>query len=855
MSDASVRVFDSGKFTTALKSIRLHSLSKEFPVITMDAEPDQIDWNFTLFGASILASTSTERAQNAVLRIASGCLSEDVETEAGHKHAAAALLERVGNHRAVQLAESRNMVDPEVWTKLPPLLRLEIIRTKLRLSIPLSTGENLEVNTFQEQLWAGAKANEWLSVSAPTSAGKSRIVREWFLEQIRQRERITAVYLAPTRALVEEVSADFRKEVPAGTGVIVMPWDPDLNKIHNRVLVLTQERLHLIQESQHPFEIDFLFVDEAQGLGGAERGLLLQQVIDRTTNDNPRAQVIFASPLSSNPELLLSSRPAGVDSHAIVSEAITVNQNLLRVEGVHRSPAKRRVSLVHDGEIIPIGEFELLQRATRVPMRLAYVAQALGGEEGGNIVYVNGADEAEKVAQNIADLSVSVDADDDIRNLQELVKTAVHPRYSLADVLEKGVAFHYGNMPLAIRAEIERLFGLGKIKFLVCTSTLLEGVNLPCRTIFVRNPQKGRGNPMSEADFWNLAGRAGRWGKEFQGNIVCIDTDDPDLWPNLPTTRRRSQLSLATQQGLLRPEPILDYVRSDFALKSSNSPSENLFSYLAAKHAAGADIEGLLSQLPSHADRAELRQAVEQVVNDAEFPQELIARHAGISPVSMQRLLSKLRNDAKDPHDLVLALPEEGDAKPRYQAAFVILGQMMTTAFGLPPANGEDKRKWQLANLVVNWMHGFPLARLIEQRSGRNVPIAKAIRDVMADIETVARFQAPKYLSCYNDILKVYAAERGVHDIADGPDITMLLELGVSRASEVVMMSLGLSRTATVAIAGYVTADSWTTEECLAWLRGRNIEGMDIPVLVQQEIMDLVESLAMSSRDSTSRKA
>ncbi|MUU71472.1 DEAD/DEAH box helicase [Pseudarthrobacter sp. GA104] len=204
MSDASARVFDSGKFTTALKSIRLHSLSKEFPVITMDAEPDQIDWNFTLFGASILASTSTERAQNAVLRIASGCLSEDVETEAGHKHAAAALLERVGNHRAVQLAESRNMVDPEVWTKLPPLLRLEIIRTKLRLSIPLSTGENLEVNTFQEQLWAGAKANEWLSVSAPTSAGKSRIVREWFLEQIRQRERITAVYLAPTRALVEE---------------------------------------------------------------------------------------------------------------------------------------------------------------------------------------------------------------------------------------------------------------------------------------------------------------------------------------------------------------------------------------------------------------------------------------------------------------------------------------------------------------------------------------------------------------------------------------------------------------------------------------------------------------------------
>lgn len=79
----------------------------------------------------------------------------------------------------------------------------------------------------------------------------------------------------------------------------------------------------------------------------------------------------------------------------------------------------------------------------------------------------------------------------------------------------------------------------------------------------------------------------------------------------------------------------------------------------------------------------------------------------------------------------------------------------------------------------------------------------------------------------------------------------MLLELGGSRPSEVVMMSLGLSRTATVAIAAYVTSDNWTSEECLEWLRGQNVEGLDIPVLVQQEIVQLVASLAMASRDNT----
>lgn len=852
MTDA--RVFQSEKFSAALKAIRLRSLEAEFPSIIMQDPPSQVDWNFALFGASILSSTPTERAQNAVLRVTAGCLSAGDETTDSHKHAAAALLERVGNARAVQLAENRRLVDTEVWTTLPPVLRMEIIRTKLRLSIPLSTGENLSINSFQEQLWTGASENRWLSVSAPTSAGKSRIVREWFLEQVRQKERVTAVYLAPTRALVEEVSADFRKSVPAGTGVVVMPWDPDLDRIHNRVLVLTQERLHLIQEAHHPFEIDFLFVDEAQGLGSSERGILLQQVIDRTMADSPTAQVLFASPLSSNPELLLASRPEGIESSAIVSEAVTVNQNLLRVEGVHRAPAKRQVSLIHEGEALQIGELELKQRATRVPMRLAYVAHAMGGDDGGNIVYVNGADEAEKVAQNIANLLEPVQEDEDIQNLKELIRTAVHPKYSLADVLDSGVAFHYGNMPLAIRAEIERLFGCGKIKFLVCTSTLLEGVNLPCKTIFVRNPQKGRGNPMSEADFWNLAGRAGRWGKEFQGNIVCIDTDDPKLWPNLPTVRHRSQLQLATQQGVRRPEAILEYVRDNFAVKPSNTPSENLFSYLAARRAAGVDIESLISQLPTPSDQAELRGAVDQAVNDAEFPLELIARHAGISPVAMQRLLAKFRSDAGEPRDLALALPEEGDAKPRYQAALVLLGQVMTTAFGLPPARGDDKRKWQLANLIVNWMHGLPLARLIEQRASRNVPIAKAIRDVMADIETVARFQAPKYLSCYMDILKIYAAERGIHDIADGQELTMLLELGVSRPSEVVLMSLGLSRTATITIGAYVTTDSWTSEECITWLQEQNIQGMDIPILVQQEIMTLVGTLA-SAREGTMTEA
>src|SRR5262249_26179721 len=79
-----------------------------------------------------------------------------------------------------------------------------------------------------------------------------------------------------------------------------------------------------------------------------------------------------------------------------------------------------------------------------------------------------------------------------------------------------------------VRQEIETAFWAGDLDYLVCTSTLLQGVNLPAKNRFVLNPTKGQNAPMDSADFWNLAGRAGRLRQEFQGNIFLIDYE---FWP------------------------------------------------------------------------------------------------------------------------------------------------------------------------------------------------------------------------------------------------------------------------------------------------------------------------------------
>lgn len=840
-------VFSSQKFRGALAAARELMVRSEFAAVEWDREPPAIDWGFALLYASAVTSVQSERSQSAVLRIATACILAS-DAEEAHKAAAAALLERCGNHMAVELAESRDRLSSEAWQCLPAALRLEVIRSRVAYSVRLSDESLLAVNPFQSKFWEAVRINDWLSVSAPTSAGKSRIIREYFLENARRAGPFTLAYLVPTRALIEEVSRDLRRELPSDVGVFTMPWDPDLKESSKTVLVVTQERLHLVLELMPSLTVNLLFVDEAQSLASDARGILLQYAIERTIRRSPKAQVLFASPLTSNPELFVENAPPDQHSDSFVSETVTVNQNLLWVEKISRKPERRAVFLVSGEDKHRVGELVLAQRATRAPMRVAFVAYALAGNTPGNVIYVNSQSEAEKVSKAVFEQLPPVkEVDPEIKDFQDLIKTAVHSKYLLADVLNRRVAFHYGNMPLVVRTEIERLFGEGKIYYLICTSTLLEGVNLPCRTIFMRNPKKGTSNPLSEGDFWNLAGRAGRWGKEFAGNVVCIDTDDDTLWPNLPQVRKRSQITRAVSKGLDETSGLISFLRASDEV-SNDSVSESLFAYLCSRYLAGESNQALLDRVPLESERSEIESAVKHAATDLKIPIEIVTRHTGIAPISMERLLDNFRQSGKTPADLELPLPEEDDAKERFQEALVRIGLTMTNVFGRPQS-GPDRRKWQLANLIVNWMKGMPLSRLIDQRlkTDRKLTSGKAIRDVMRDIESIVRFHAPKYLSCYADLLEVYSGELGMKTAAQA-DYAMMLELGVSRASEVVLMSLGLSRTVTVALSDFIGVDEWTRNEALEWLAAQNFDGLGVPVLLQREISDVLENVTMHDR-------
>lgn len=102
--------------------------------------------------------------------------------------------------------------------------------------------------------------------------------------------------------------------------------------------------------------------------------------------------------------------------------------------------------------------------------------------------------------------------------LSKEIKGQIHNDYYLAELLTKGVAYHIGYLPADIRLRIEELFRSGDIQTIFCTSTLIEGVNLPADNLFITSYKNGLSH-MTPVEFRNLVGRVGRIEFNLYGNV------------------------------------------------------------------------------------------------------------------------------------------------------------------------------------------------------------------------------------------------------------------------------------------------------------------------------------------------
>lgn len=815
-----------------------------------DAPAAPIDWSRLLFAGSILAKSDLRLHQEAALRIGTGAVT--LSKSDAIKDAGAVLLGKLSNFRAVALANERKLLAADLNGRLGMALRLEAQRRQMDQAILVwSSGRWLQVNDFQQRFWTDATAHHWVSASAPTASGKTFLILEWLIDHMRSSDARVAVYLAPTRALVSEIENNLLALL-GDTNSIQISSLPLRDKYDAAraggpplILVFTQERLHLQANILGgAITVDLLIVDEAHKIGDNQRGVILQDAVERVGRSNPALKLVFISPATQNPEELLADAPNGVEAAAVDSDVPTVLQNLIVAEQAPRKPKLWGLSMRQHDTTLPVGVLQLASSPTGPRKRLAFIAAA-AGERGGTLVYANGPADAEEVADLISQLLPSAGPpDSELLELADLARRGVHPQYRLASLVERGVAFHYGNMPSLIRFEAERLFRSGKIRFLVCTSTLIEGVNLSCRTIVLRGPRKGIGHAMAPHDFWNLAGRAGRWGDEFQGNIICIDPGDTKAWPNGVPGRSRYPIKRESDAVIELGDGLADYLDRratvELAELKQSDRYEQVGAYLLANYLRlGSISQASLAKRHDPATVARLDQSLFAIAGQIEISPEIASRHPGVSALGLQRLLEAFRRYEGDVENLLPAAVDSQDSYDRFVTIMRRINQHLFPAF-LP-----DVLIPLHALIVVQWLKGFSLATMIgrnidyHRRNGKSFSLPALIRNTMELVEQIARFKAPKYFSAYMDILNMHLRTIGRVDLIEHDlDIGTQLEFGVSSRTLLSLMELGLSRMSSVALYEKIARDNLSKEDCLAWIAEREaqLEGMDIPAIIAREI-------------------
>src|SRR5699024_8528293 len=94
------------------------------------------------------------------------------------------------------------------------------------------------------------------------------------------------------------------------------------------------------------------------------------------------------------------------------------------------------------------------------------------GDNTNNIVYCSSKfeaiDKAEKMFSQIRLQENTKSAN--LRRVIRQIKGYIHKDYYLADFLNKGIAYHFGNLPQIIRNKVEALFKDREIGYVFCTS-------------------------------------------------------------------------------------------------------------------------------------------------------------------------------------------------------------------------------------------------------------------------------------------------------------------------------------------------------------------------------------------------
>lgn len=108
------------------------------------------------------------------------------------------------------------------------------------------------------------------------------------------------------------------------------------------------------------------------------------------------------------------------------------------------------------------------------------------------------------------------------------------PQYqTLRGLLEKGIAFHHSGLLPVLKEMVEILFGRGLVRLLFATETFAVGINMPTKTVVFTGFRKyddstGGMRMLNTDEYIQMAGRAGRRGKDDRGLVLYLPDREPE---------------------------------------------------------------------------------------------------------------------------------------------------------------------------------------------------------------------------------------------------------------------------------------------------------------------------------------
>ena len=421
--------------------------------------------------------------------------------------------------------------------------RSKLAAVTMQLPLQLRVGSvAYQLTEFQKRAFEAISHNKLTGVSAPTSAGKSFAIYLAVVQAALRSNRVS-VYIVPTISLVNQVSADLREKFDAhglNDWTVANSFRAQTSQV---VFVLTQERAIVALEHGLTREkLSLLIIDEVQNLErvSAEsevRSKILFDFLHDMRHSKLAEKVILSGPRLENigkvGEEVFGT--ASAEEQALDSPVASLTYSIEKIDAggsfifhQHREWSDKKASLPieHAEEIRGLGTTEY---GDEYYSALSFLVNSLG-DHSANLIFSPTTDQARKLASTLSGYVAVSGHDEDLASLSGYLQESIHPRHRLVELVRKGVAFHTGSLPPHARLVIEQAFGDGLLKDIVCTTTLMQGVNLPANNVFIRSPNlyirknRNRGNPeLSQYEFANLRGRAGRLLRDFVGRTIVLD--------------------------------------------------------------------------------------------------------------------------------------------------------------------------------------------------------------------------------------------------------------------------------------------------------------------------------------------